>query len=930
MISLMRHRVFDSHIWLLPVLFGGAFASAQAALPNRVTAAVDNNQRVYLNGHVHAGVQSQNDQGLVDSSLQLTHMTLHFRLSAAQQADLDQLLTAQQNPSSPSYRQWLTPDQYGARFGVSDADLAAVTTWLQGEGLTVTGTARARNFVTFDGAATNVQRAFRIELHSYLVNGETHFANAADPSVPAALSPVVRNIHGLTDFRLKPRMKFKGLVADYTSSRTGNVIAPDDFATIYDIMPLYASGINGTGQKVVVVGQTEINLSDLESFRTMFNLPGQDPTLVLVPNSRSVGISQSDLGEADLDLEWTSAVARNASILFVYANDVSESWTYAVDQSLAPVMNSSYGSCEQSNGSAEAAAMEALAQQANVEGITWFAASGDSGAADCDGTPTTANGLSVDMPASIPEVTGVGGTEFNEGSGTYWNTTNNANGQSVISYIPETSWNDSATDGSPSASGGGASIYFPKPTWQTGIGVPSDGYRDVPDLALAASADHDGYYTISNGRLGIVGGTSASAQVMGGIGSLLNQYLGQNGLSNINPKLYSLAQISSSAFHDITSGNNIVTVPCGRLCTATPVGYNAGVGYDQVTGLGSVDVYNLFNAWNGAAAGRLVPQIAVSATSSFLTSGGSTVLTANVTSSSGTTPTGTVTFLIGSNTLGSATLSGSGGTATASLTVSASQLSAGVNNIAAEYSSDNSTFTNAAASITITVSSSSSAPSISGIADGASFGHSYAPGEVLSIFGSGLATATQAASSLPLPTTLGGTTVTINGVAAPMYAATPNQLNVQIPYEIQPGSNATLQVQSNAQSASYSFTAGATAPAIFTNSGGAPVPNTSGNLGSTLTLYITGGGAVSPTLADGAAPASGTAAANLPKPVNQPVSVTIGGHSATVSFIGIPVGLVGVMQVNYTLPTTVTAGVQPVIVTIGSASSSPAHLTVLR
>jgi len=262
--------------------------------------------------------------------------------------------------------------------------------------------------------------------------------------------------------------------------------------------------------------------------------------------------------------------------------------------------------------------------------------------------------------------------------------------------------------------------------------------------------------------------------------------------------------------------------------------------------------------------------------------------------------------------------------------VAASQLSTGVNNIAAEYNSDNSTFTNAAASITISVTSGATAPTINGIADGASFGHSYAPGEVLSIFGTGLATATQAASSLPLPTTLGGTTVSINGIAAPMYVATPNQLNVQIPYEIQPGSNATLQVQSNGQSASYSFTVDDTAPAIFTNSSGSPVPNTSGNLGSTLTLYITGGGAVSPAIADGAAPPSGTAAANLPKPVNQPVSVTVGGHSAPVQFIGIPVGLVGVMQVNYTLPTTVATGVQPVIVTIGTASSSAAHITVLK
>jgi uncharacterized protein (TIGR03437 family) len=359
------------------------------------------------------------------------------------------------------------------------------------------------------------------------------------------------------------------------------------------------------------------------------------------------------------------------------------------------------------------------------------------------------------------------------------------------------------------------------------------------------------------------------------------------------------------------------------------MGYNAGVGYDQVTGLGSVDVFNLFNAWNGVA-GRLTPQIVVSASSTALTTSGSAVLTATVTSSNGTTPTGSIVFLLGTATLGSAPLSGTGSTATASLTVSASQLSTGVNNIAAEYNSNNSTFTNAAASVTITVTSAPGSPTITGVADGASFGHSYAPGEVLSIFGTGLATSTQTASSLPLPSSMGGVTVTISGVTAPLYVISPGQLNVQIPYETTPNSNATLVVQSNGQTASYSFTAGNTAPAIFTNSSGAPVPNTSGNLGSTLTLYITGAGMVSPAVADGAAPASGTPVANLPKPVNQPMSVTVGGINAPVQFAGIPVGLVGVMQINYQLPSNLATGVQPVVVTVGTASSTAAHLTVLR
>ena len=932
--SLMHPRII-----IVAALLGASLASALAAPPNRVLARVDNSQRVYLNGHIHPKAQPQYDQGRVDPSLQLTHLTLNFQPSAAQQADLDRLLADQQNPSSASYHQWLTPEEFGARFGLSDADLAVVTSWLGSQGFTVTGTARARNHVTFDGAASTVESAFRTELHHYLVDGELHFANSTEPSIPAALQPVVRGIQGLHDFRLKPRSRSQSVLPDYTSASGHHYIAPDDFATIYDVKPLLAAGIDGTGQKLVIVGQTAINLSDLQQFRTTYNLPGQDPQLVPVPNTHT-GISKNDLSEADLDIEWSSSVARNATIIYVYAPDVTESWTYAVDQNLAPVMSSSYGSCEPDTGSVDAASMRALAQQANTQGMTWFAASGDSGGADCAGDGTSAAAApAVDLPASIPEVTGVGGTEFNEGTGTYWNSTNDANGASALSYIPEIVWNDSAADGSPSASGGGASMYFSKPTWQTGAGVPSDGARDVPDVALSASADHDGYLVITGGSTASVyGGTSVAAPLFAGIATLLNQYLVQHGvqstagLGNINPKLYSLAQSAPGAFHDITIGNNIVTVACPRRGCLTPsaaVGFNAGPGYDQATGLGSVDVYNLLTAWNGAP-GRLTPLIVVSASSTALSTSGATVLTATVTSSNGTTPTGTVAFLLGATTLGSAPLSGSGGTATATLSVAASQLSAGANNIAAQYNSDNSTFTDAAASVTVTVTAGPSTPTITGIADGASFSHSYAPGEVLSIFGTGLATAAQAAASVPLPASMGGVTVTVSGVTAPLYAVSPGQLNVQIPYETPVNSNATLVVQSNGQSASYPFNVSATAPAIFTNSGGAPVPNTSGNLGNTITLFITGAGAMSPSVGTGAAPAAGTPIANLPKPVNQPVSVTVGGLNALIQFVGIPTGLVGVMQINYQVPSGLTPGVEPVVVTVGSASSTPAHLTVLE
>ena len=123
-------------------------------------------------------------------------------------------------------------------------------------------------------------------------------------------------------------------------------MAPDDFATIYDVTPLYTAGIDGTGQKLVIVGQTDINVSDIDAFRSKFNLPPINLQQILVPKQADPGISEGDLPEADLDLEWSGSVARNATIIFVYSSDVFTSLEEAVDQVYAPVISMSYGLCE--------------------------------------------------------------------------------------------------------------------------------------------------------------------------------------------------------------------------------------------------------------------------------------------------------------------------------------------------------------------------------------------------------------------------------------------------------------------------------------------------------------------------------------------------------------------------------------------------------
>lgn len=924
---------------LILALSGSLGLMAQAS---RVTSPIDNSRRVPLTGHAHPLARPEFDRGAVDSSLALTSITLMLKQSPSQQTELAQLLAAQQDPSSPDYHRWLSPEEYADRFGVSSDDIAKITNWLAQQGFKVTTVARGRNWVSFSGTAGQVARAFGAEIHNYEVNGEMRYASSTEPSIPAVFGNVVQGIRGLSNFRMKPMLKPHSAVPAtnaqplYTSNSGNHYIAPDDFATIYDLKPLYNAGITGSGQKLVVAGQTQINISDIASFRSRFNLPANNPQVMLVPNTQDPGLSQNDLPEADLDLELSGAAAPNASILFLYSDDVMNAVQYAIDQNLAPVISISYGSCEPETPTSDALMFQQWAQQGNAEGITWIAASGDSGGADCVAQNDNTDGeASVDVPGSIPEVTGLGGTEFNEGGGQFWSSTNNTNSGSAVSYIPEVVWNDS-TPNNPSASGGGVSVIFTKPSWQTGPGVPNNSGRDVPDISLAASADHDGFMIISGGQLQIYGGTSVASPSFAGIATLLNQYLvskgiqSRPGLGNMNMKLYPLAQTAAGAFHDITAGNNIVTVTCtarARNCTPGSYGFNAGAGYDLATGLGSIDVNEFFIAWSGGSVSspRATPSVTVTAAASSIVASASTTVTANVTSSNGGTPTGTISFSYNGVSLGTATLSGSGGSASASVTVSGSQLAVGTNSITAQYSGDSS-YSPASASITIDVTAASGLPTITTLANGASFRQGFAPGEVLTIFGSALAPAASSASTVPLPAQLGGVSVSVNGVPAPLYYVSPSQLNVQIPYETPANTTVSLQVTNNGQIVNSTFGTQAAAPGIFTDATGGLVPDKTASAGQTLSLYLTGAGAVSPSIATGAAPPVGTAVASLPVPVLA-LNVSVGGIIVQPVFVGIPAELVGVVQVNFTVPSGL-SGAQPVAVNMGGVSSPPATLTI--
>lgn len=476
--------------WPLPALLVATVLSIPSfsATPDRIAGALNNGQTITLRGSVHRRAVPQYDVGPADPSLRFGSIMLLTVPAAAQQRALSQLLLAQQNPKSPNYHKWLTPEQWADRFGLSPNDVQKITNWLTDQGFTGIQVARGRNWFVFSGTAALLQRAFGTEIHRFNVNGELHVANFAAPKIPAALAGIVIGIRGLDDFYLKPRV-VRSIRSNYyyAGKPAANYLAPGDIATIYDIGPLYSSGIDGTGQKIAIIGQTDIRSSDINNFRTGFGFTSikcttnsggvitacNDPHLKYVvangvedPGSPSPG----DLSEADLDLEMAGAVAPGAQLIFVNTpinttsatingGGVWESWYYAVDQKLAPVISMSYGLCEFGFPySVAGSSDESELQKANSEGITFVNSSGDSGAAECDPNKNSPNpdasgssatgGYGVNYPASSPEVTGVGGTSLslaNLADATYWGTSNGATGGSVNNppgYIPEQAWND--------------------------------------------------------------------------------------------------------------------------------------------------------------------------------------------------------------------------------------------------------------------------------------------------------------------------------------------------------------------------------------------------------------------------------------------------------------------------------------------------------
>jgi subtilase family serine protease len=586
----------------------------------RVVQPVDVQNLVPLRGNVHPLARPEFDQGAAPDDLPMERMLLVLRRGDDQETALRQLLEDQQVKSSASYHAWLAPEEFGQRFGPADADIQAVTDWLTGQGFQVSQVAAGRTVIEFSGTAGLVRQGLGTEIHRFAVNGKDYWANASDPQIPAALAPVVAGIASLNNFPRKPlsrnlgafsRSKLTGEVQPLftvpSSSGTYYLLGPWDFATIYNLLPLWNVGTDGTGQTIAVVGETNMNISDVESFRNLFGLPANDPNVIL--NGPDPGIIE-DEPEADLDVEWTGAVAKGATIDLVVSESTEATYgvdlsaLYIVDNNLAPVMSESYGACEAYLGTGGNLFYSTLWEQAAAQGITVVIASGDRGSAVCDayvGETAAQYGLAVSGFASTPFNVAVGGTDFDDVNtwSTYWNASNSNTSTwlTAKSYIPESTWNDScarsglstscatvSTDGSDLIAGSGgpsncvnSTGTFPsftctggnsKPSWQTGTGVPNDGARDLPDLSLfsgdgftmsfyvTCEADAVSGYpscdpSASEWAFSGAGGTSASAQVFAGIMALVNQKYGRQG--NANYVLYPLAATNPTGCNSTTT-----------------------------------------------------------------------------------------------------------------------------------------------------------------------------------------------------------------------------------------------------------------------------------------------------------------------------------------------------------------------------------------
>jgi subtilase family serine protease len=611
----------------------------------RVTNAVDANA-VSVIGKSHLGLLDQRAAiGSLPDSAPMNHIHLILKRSALRQAALDELIAAQHDPHSPKFHQWLTPEEFGEHFGVADADIAKVTSWLTAQGFTVNGVYPSKMEIDFSGTAGQVKSAFHTQEKLYKLQNVSHIANATDISLPSALKDVVIGPSGLNDFRPHPALvnrqaqfnsatnKFKvlGAIKSGTPQSGGpplfappqavpfsngaRGLVPYDLAKMYGVDKLHAAGITGQGVTIAVVEDDSMVPADWTNFVSQFDLGSYKGTFAQIqPQAFIPGVKRSncldptqggthpqDDGETLLDAEWSTAMAPSAHIEVASCSDfastnffggVFTAATNLINGNKRPdIISASYGYGEGFTDSASKSAIDQMWAQADVEGISVFVSSGDSGSnPSFNGGIINSVGIDANAFGTSPHDTVVGGTDtadvLDGTTSKYFSTKLNSVYGSALSYVPEIPWNQScgnsvaATDlgyanvpafckaqlqADPEgftvqseAGSGGPSSVDAKPAWQTLVhGAAKDTSRDVPDVSLFAGSFNGDTWVITctsaypcapgwPGLIAISGGTSLASPMFAGIQALIDQGLAADGLpkdqGNAAPVLYALAK----------------------------------------------------------------------------------------------------------------------------------------------------------------------------------------------------------------------------------------------------------------------------------------------------------------------------------------------------------------------------------------------------
>jgi subtilase family serine protease len=522
--------------------------AAQAMPASQITARVNDNIRTTLVGNTIPYATAANDRGVVSDKLAIPHAQILLHRTAAQEKELGKLIVDLHNPKSSSYHKWLTAREFGNRFGASDSDISKITAWLSSHGLKINSVSTGRTIIDFSGNAGQIRETFHTPIHNLTLNGEHYIGNMVDPQVPSALAPAMIGVVSLNTFRphtnFVPRHNPKLTSGCFNGEYPCLGVVPADFATIYNLNPLFKKGITGKGQTVVVVEDTLIGDgatqtlgdADWKTFRKTFGLSGYTHASftqgIATPatgttSCENPGITP-DEGEATLDAEWASASAPDARIRMVGCKDTMTfgpliAIEMLVNSSAPPaIVSQSYGQCETFVGNAGNATFNATYQQGVAEGMTILVSSGDESATSCDADQSLArHGIGISGFASTPYDLSVGGTDFGDVAAEctigqtktakklakcdskYWNATNTATFGSAKSYIPEIPWNTSC-----------ASVLWATFASGSPITYGKDGYCNSANAAAedtittaSGSGGPSGCVTGSPGKFNVVGGT---------------------------------------------------------------------------------------------------------------------------------------------------------------------------------------------------------------------------------------------------------------------------------------------------------------------------------------------------------------------------------------------------------------------------------------